>query len=377
MGAVAMCAEAPTVCTPQKHLAASSVQVGQIPVANYKVLKQKSCHKPDSFDGIGDNGGIARGPSLSFLAEVYQEIHVSRSLMGQKHMGAAVASQWFLGICGSCDAVGGTRPGSYGAQPPQVSSTMPEELLRNCQHIAAYQLASASSAQDSYEGPVTLLHEALEGCESSGSSTVVLAMLDNTSRIHGSTRSMLAVLSLGDCGLLLLRRQPNLNGAYEEVFSTRKGQKLDVNTSTPRLTRGGLEASLVEETVYFHELMDRGEVRCVSAFEGDLVIAGNSSVIGAIQPGETARICNEFLSNPRWRSSGTAESTSRSATLQELARRIVMVVYGRPAPFEKMLRAPGRAPEDASVVVAELLALETVPKRNVGASRMNRTSGRN
>lgn len=62
------------------------------------------------------------------------------------------------------------------------------------------------SGADTYLGPVPMLRRAFEATESLGSLTVVLAVMDNSTRIHGELHPMIAVITVGDCELLVLRR---------------------------------------------------------------------------------------------------------------------------------------------------------------------------
>eukprot|EP00434_Breviolum_minutum_P044865 symbB.v1.2.040124.t1/scaffold6173.1/size22531/1 len=64
------------------------------------------------------------------------------------------------------------------------------------------------------------------------STTVLLAALDNSTRIHGKLHPMIAVLSIGDCELLMLRRTNGRQSELEAVFHTEM-QRIDYNVQTP------------------------------------------------------------------------------------------------------------------------------------------------
>ena len=70
------------------------------------------------------------------------------------------------------------------------------------------------------------LKEAYEGTESLGSTTVLLAVLDNSTRIHGKLHPMVAVLTIGDCELLMLRRLHGRASPLQAVFHTEM-QRID------------------------------------------------------------------------------------------------------------------------------------------------------
>lgn len=93
------------------------------------------------------------------------------------------------------------------------SMQLPSELLSACQVSAEAQLwpssqmPSGQPAQQKYRGPIELLKEAYESTRSLGSTTVALAAMDNSTVIHGQIHPMVAVLSLGGCELVQLRRR--------------------------------------------------------------------------------------------------------------------------------------------------------------------------
>merc|ERR1719247_1471351 len=86
--------------------------------------------------------------------------------------------------------------------------------------------------QDSYRGPVSLLKEAYEATESLGSTTVLLGIMDNSTKIHGKLHPMIAILSIGDCELLILRRTEGKHNPLELVFHTEM-QRIDGNAQAP------------------------------------------------------------------------------------------------------------------------------------------------
>eukprot|EP00439_Symbiodinium_sp_Y106_P056287 s3399_g7.t2 len=113
-------------------------------------------------------------------------------------------------------------------------SLLPNELLRTCEELAMLQLMPDTNIapQDQYRGPISLLKEAYQETTSYGSTTVLLAALDNSTRIHGKLHPMIAVLSIGDCELLMLRRTNGRQSELEAVFHTEM-QRIDYNVQTP------------------------------------------------------------------------------------------------------------------------------------------------
>merc|ERR1719162_2780281 len=104
-------------------------------------------------------------------------------------------------------------------------SELPHELLAACNELALDQLfpdaSKQSSKDDPYLGPIPLMKRAFESTESLGSTTVLLGILDNSTRIHGKLHPMIAVLSIGDCELLILRRpKDGPKGELKVIFQT-------------------------------------------------------------------------------------------------------------------------------------------------------------
>mmetsp|Transcript_43154 Transcript_43154/g.119352 ORF Transcript_43154/g.119352 Transcript_43154/m.119352 type:complete len:400 (-) Transcript_43154:4-1203(-) len=314
------------------------------------------------------------GGELGFRAAAYQEVHLTRSVAGQTHAGAVTTSPLLLGVCGGA---GGGRQQFYhahGLNPhcQEVFSGLPEELLQQCQRLARARLAPLDDAdcpREAYGGPLALLHDAYRNTGAAGSTTILLAMLDNTSRIHGNLRPMLAVLSLGDCGLLLLRRPDSPRSKLELVFCTELRHPAWV---TPRLFRepigaeGAGGASIPEFTEASIE--EKSVVRCVTVLEGDVVLIGSNAIFESFVPDELVRLCNDVLDQgrPCQLQSPIADQTEKwsepsdgCALLRELAHNVVFSAHAKVAPVERMLQAPGRGTrDDISVVVGEVQTLE-------------------
>merc|ERR1719262_2033337 len=124
------------------------------------------------------------------------------------------------------------------------------------------------SPADAYRGPVSLLKDAYEATQSLGSTTVLLGILDNSTRIHGKLHPMVAVLTIGDCELLMLRRLHGRQSGLQAVFHTEM-QRIDGHVQTP------LQLARVDERVdpefdedLALEVIERGSaVHCVSTYE--------------------------------------------------------------------------------------------------------------
>merc|ERR1719506_3699251 len=91
---------------------------------------------------------------------------------------------------------------------------------------------NAAATKEKYRGPVSLLKEAYETTAALGSTTILLGILDNSTRIHGKLHPMVAVLTIGGCELLMLRRMQGRQSPYQAVFHTEM-QRIDGHMQTP------------------------------------------------------------------------------------------------------------------------------------------------
>eukprot|EP00435_Cladocopium_sp_Y103_P064439 s147_g26.t1 len=193
------------------------------------------------------------------------------------------------------------------------ASELPQELLRVCEDLGMNQLIPDRpvNPQDAYRGPVSLLKEAYEETESLGSTTILLAVLDNSTRIHGKLHPMVAVLTIGDCEMLMMRRLDGRQSPLRAVFHTEM-QRIDGHSQTPlQLARvdDRVDPEFDEELAL--EVIERGSaVHCVSAYEGDIIVLGSDGVFDNLYLEEIVEIVNEALPIPKpgpfvWNSAGS------------------------------------------------------------------------
>lgn len=288
---------------------------------------------------------------LCFSARSFQQTHPAKVRMGYKDADACLTSPMLLGVC---DGV--SQLEEYGMDP----SELPNELLRVCEELAMMQLIPddmpKSNVKDAYKGPISLLKEAYEETESYGSTTVLLAALDNSTRIHGKLHPMIAVLSIGDCELLMLRRTNGRQQELEAVFHTEM-QRIDYNVQTPlQLARvdGRIDEDFDESIAL--EVIEKGSaVHCVSAYEGDILIMGSDGVFDNLFLDEIVEICNEAMRPPK----RTEFSPMAPNILTQVAQRIVKASHAKSdAKSGQFLDTPigkGGKVDDTSVVVAEIV----------------------
>jgi len=286
---------------------------------------------------------------LCFSARSYQQTHPAKVRMGYKDADATLTSPMLLGVC---DGV--SQLEEFNMDP----SLLPNELLRTCEELAMMQLMPDQpiSPQDAYRGPISLLKEAYEETESYGSTTVLLAALDNGTRIHGKLHPMIAVLSIGDCELLMLRRTNGRQSDLEAVFHTEM-QRIDYNVQTPlQLARvdGRIDEDFDESIAL--EVIEKGSaVHCVSAYEGDILVLGSDGVFDNLFLDEIVEICNDIL-----QPSKTGEFVPMPPSmLSQVAQRIVKDSHMKSdAQNGQFLDTPigkGGKVDDTSVVVAEIV----------------------
>merc|ERR1719262_193614 len=286
---------------------------------------------------------------LCFSARAYQQTHPSKVKMGYKDADATLTSPMLLGVC---DGV--SQLEEFNMDP----SLLPNELLKTCEELAMMQLMPDMpvSPQDAYRGPIALLKEAYEETDSFGSTTVLLAALDNSTRIHGKIHPMIAVLSIGDCELLMLRRTQGKQSELEAVFHTEM-QRIDYNMQTPlQLARvdGRIDEDFDEAIAL--EVIEKGSaVHCVSAYEGDILVMGSDGVFDNLFLDEIVDICNEIL-----RPMKTPDFTPMVPnTLTQVAQRIVKASHAKSdaksGQFADTPIGKGGKVDDTAVVVAKIV----------------------
>mmetsp|Transcript_107570 Transcript_107570/g.309624 ORF Transcript_107570/g.309624 Transcript_107570/m.309624 type:complete len:417 (-) Transcript_107570:99-1349(-) len=284
---------------------------------------------------------------LCFSGAAYQKTHPVKAQRGRKDADVTLSTPSVLGV-----ADGVSQIEDFGID----ASLLPKELLRRCEALGERQLRPGAP-EGSYRGPIPLVRQAFEGTAPIlGSTTLVLAVLDNSTKIHGKLHPMVAVISIGDCELLLLRRVHGLSTKFEAVFQTEM-QRIDGNLQTP------LQLARVDDRIdsSFHdgitiEVIERGSaVHCVSAYEGDIVVMGSDGVFDNLFVDEVVDIVNSIL-RP-----GT-QYPAEESMLAFAAKRIVEACHAKtmPGPMGTLPDAPigrGGKIDDTSCVVAEVVEL--------------------
>lgn len=292
----------------------------------------------------------SKNKPLCFSARAYQKTHPGKMKHGHKDADATLASPMLLGV-----ADGVSQLEEFGMD----ASELPKELLKVCEELAMNQLIPDRpvNPQDAYRGPVSLLKEAYEETESLGSTTVLLAVLDNSTRIHGKLHPMVAVLTIGDCELLMLRRLNGRQSQLQAVFHTEM-QRIDGHVQTPlQLARVDDRVDPDFDEALALEVIERGSaVHCVSAYEGDILVLGSDGVFDNLFLDEIVDICNEALAVPK----PGAFTPSHPQILSQIAKRIVEESHakslaGRGGYLPDTPIGRGGKMDDTSVVVGEVV----------------------
>lgn len=241
------------------------------------------------------------------------------------------------------------------------ASELPNELLGAIEELAVGQLLPDKVArpQDQYRGPINMLKEAYESTESMGSTTLLMAIMDNSSQIHGKLHPMIAVCSVGDCEMLILRR--NQFNRLEPIFHTEM-QRVDGNAQSP------LQIARVDDSIdpefdesIAVEVIERGSaVHCVSAFEGDIVVLGSDGVFDNLFIEEIVTIADDMLRTPYNACRERKFVPAERALLGRIARAVVEEAHNKTQPdaYGHYPRCPigrGGKVDDTSCLVGEVV----------------------
>mmetsp|Transcript_45530 Transcript_45530/g.97617 ORF Transcript_45530/g.97617 Transcript_45530/m.97617 type:complete len:412 (+) Transcript_45530:272-1507(+) len=285
-----------------------------------------------------------RSKPLVFNSSAYQRTHPVKVAKGKRDADVTCATTTVLGV-----ADGVSQIEEYGIDP----SLLPKELLRQCEKLATDQLYP--DQRHCYSGPINIVHEAYNRTAPIlGSTTLVLALLDNHTRIHGRQIPMIAVLCVGDCEMVILRRLSGDRGPLCPVFQTEM-QRIDGHLQTPlQLARVDARIDPYFSDAITHEVIEHGSaVHMISAYEGDIIVLGSDGVFDNLFIGEIADIVNQSIPP------GAAHPIEETM-LAYLAQRIVEACHKKsvPGPTGFLSEAPigvGGKIDDTSCVVAEVV----------------------
>mmetsp|Transcript_14043 Transcript_14043/g.24658 ORF Transcript_14043/g.24658 Transcript_14043/m.24658 type:complete len:464 (+) Transcript_14043:95-1486(+) len=285
---------------------------------------------------------------LCFNAKAYQKTHPLKAVKGQKDADATLCSPMLVAV-----ADGVSQIEEFGID----ASELPNELLNQVEQLAVCQLLPGQETEE-YLGPISMMRDAYEATASLGSTTVLTAIMDNSTKIHGKLHPMIAVCSIGDCEILILRRAQDQAGRLMPIFHTEM-QRIDGNAQSP------LQLARVDDTVdpdfdpsVAIEVIEQGSaVHCVSAFEGDIVVAGSDGVFDNLFIDEILSICDEMLNPPQ--AAGAKWRPCDRSLLGHCAQRLVQAAHAKTDPQGGMYKdtpiGVGGKIDDTSVLVGEVV----------------------
>jgi protein phosphatase PTC7 len=292
----------------------------------------------------------SKNKPLCFNAKAYQKTHPKKAAqarqLGRRDADATLVSPMLVGI-----ADGVSQIEEFGID----ASELPNELLNAFEEQAVQQLLPGQETEE-YCGPITMMKDAYESTTSLGSTTILTATMDNSTRIHGKLHPMIAVCSIGDCEILILRRTEE--GRLTPAFHTEM-QRIDGHAQSPlQLARvdDSVDPNFDESTMI--EVIEKGSaVHCVSAYEGDVVVLGTDGVFDNLFIDEIVAICDEILYSPGY-ANGKFHPLNRQL-LSQVAQRIVHECHAKTTPNSQGYRScpigKGGKVDDTSCVVGEVV----------------------
>lgn len=310
---------------------------------NLDLLQRREQHLAEQYQ---------KNKPLCFRASAYQKTHPLKAVGGHRDADVTLVSPMMLG-----DADGVSQIEEFGLD----ASELPRALLKACEELAMENLLPDldGNLEGYYKGPIPLMLEAYESTECLGSTTVCLAILDNSTRIHGKLHPMIAVLSIGDCELLILRHFPNRENAKFEIIFHTEMQRIDGNAQCP------LQVSRLDDRIDARwdeqmtvEVIERGSaVHCVSVYEGDIVVLGSDGVFDNLFLDEVVGIVNEMIPPL---AHGSKFVPTEQSLLAEVARRIVDECHrktqvGPNGLYPDTPIGKGGKRDDTSIVVGEIV----------------------
>lgn len=290
----------------------------------------------------------SKNKPLCFNAKPFQKTHPKKAAtakrLGRKDADATLISPMLVAI-----ADGVSQIEDFGID----ASELPNELLNALEEQAVAQLLPDQETEE-YLGPISMMRDAYEATSCLGSTTVLSATMDNSTRIHGKLHPMIAICSVGDCEILVLRRTQQ--GRLAPAFHTEM-QRIDGNAQSP-LQLARVDASIdpnFDESI-MTEVIERGSaVHCVSAYEGDVIVLGTDGVFDNLFIDEVVAICDEMLLQP----CGQKFRPTDRALLGEVAKRIVFACHAKTQPgangYDDCPIGKGGKVDDTSCIVGEVV----------------------
>jgi len=303
--------------------------------------------------------GHPRDTPLGLCSSYCEDIGLEHAGSGLKYVGAVLASSTVLGMC-----CGDPEQQAAGLDP----SELPEELLEACEELGLQQLELDLNGRSpiQFQGPVNLLKRAFVCTESVGSTSVLLATLDNSWRVNSTVYPMLAMVGIGDCELTILRcnaatRHWEVGFSLDEV---RRGESLHTGIHLPsHLKRYDLSTESLLSPL---NVIESGSiVQYIAVLEGDLIVLSSPAVHASLGTAGVVDICSEVLRGHTIDALLPAED--RSLIVEDLADSLVFAAQAKPDLFQNKITG------DTSVVISSVVDWNSV---HSGSKSKREESGR-
>lgn len=224
-------------------------------------------------DSYSAGRGCAVAGLLRFHSASSMKQHPIKQNMGMIEADAVEESPALLGVC---DGVSEVQ--KMGIPPDEF----PRELLAQCREILDARQNDTPPPSPRWwpgsEDPrwlVHLLEEAYDTTSSHGSSTVLLAAIEDSNH--------LVVAQLGDCGLLVLRSTPSQPERLQVVFRT-EPLRYDENKPYQVARLDGISEAMVRSVI------QRAQIDSIPARHGDIVIMGSDGIFDNLHEEECVSI---------------------------------------------------------------------------------------
>eukprot|EP00931_Biecheleriopsis_adriatica_P118904 TRINITY_DN94208_c0_g1_i1.p1 TRINITY_DN94208_c0_g1~~TRINITY_DN94208_c0_g1_i1.p1 ORF type:complete len:412 (-),score=79.64 TRINITY_DN94208_c0_g1_i1:24-1199(-) len=278
---------------------------------------------------------LISGKPLRFLTAWAGRQHPLKQQQKYVYADAVSCSSKWLGVC---DGVSGVQKMGYSPD------ALPHELLDQCQKVMAEQFGVGSN-QGSCDGAwlLSVLQAAFAATSSIGATTVLLAGIEDCQRM--------AVGSVGDCALLLLRPSQSFELCRE--FRSQKVMYGNAPTQVVRLPRDGAIREFVESCY-----VDTVHIR-----HGDLLVLGSDGIFDNLTDEEVTGIVQRICAPSRPECRNLVEQMSPLGTpapltsviqLQCAAKSLVdaAIENAYPEPVSRPAGGGQRNPDDTTCIVA-------------------------
>lgn len=263
---------------------------------------------------------------LRFEAASAAKQHPFKEQQQYIYADAVCCAQKWLGVC---DGVSGVQ--KMGIAP----DLLPRELLAQCQKVMS---SSPDMHMNGENGSwvLSVLKKAFAGTSSLGATTVLLAGIEDCQR--------LAVVTLGDCAMILLRPTSGDN-----LRSTFRSQRVMMGEKTPAQVLRLPHQVTGEQK----ELVEDFRLDTVQIKHGDVLVLGSDGLFDNLSDEAITNIVQRHCTQCSFDEQGHASARSRS---RPLVQQLPVLYKGRPVPSVLQLQQAAASLVDAAIQNVILVA---------------------